>query len=145
KWVMFYGGGLSTLPTRAFPECGVLQLFAGSECRDVVVGNGAVRMRTADEPWGPWTTPQDVVVGGEPAKGPHGHFGPGGALRHPACTVPGCAPHSDTYAYSPEEYGFFYGANIIEQWIRPAGSGVDVIWNASTWDPYRVVLLRTRI
>ena len=21
----------------------------------------------------------------------------------------------------------------------------DVIWNASTWDPYRVILLRTRI
>jgi len=43
------------------------------------------------------------------------------------------------------EYGWFYAANIIEQWTRPAGDGVDIIWNASTWDPYRVILLRTHI
>jgi hypothetical protein len=62
------------------------------------------------------------------------------------------------------DYGWLYGANIIEEWIRSAAAGepaaargdsrrvngaaraaVDVIWNASTWDPYRVILLRTRI
>ena len=45
----------------------------------------------------------------------------------------------------PREYGFLYGVNIIEQWTRPAGNGVDIIWNASSWDPYRVILMRTRI
>ncbi|MGB5131915.1 MAG: hypothetical protein WBO00_04830 [Steroidobacteraceae bacterium] len=145
KWVMFYGGGLSTLPTAVLPHCGVLELFTGSECKDVVVGNGAVRMRTADEPWGPWTPPQDVTTGTDPANGAQGQYGPGGALRHGDCKVPGCAPHSDIFVYHPDEYGFFYAANIIEQWTRPAGHGVDIIWNASTWDPYRVVLLRTRI
>jgi len=145
KWVMFYGGGLTTLPSPALPDCGVLQLFTGSECKDVVVGNGAVRMRTADQPWGPWTPPQDVTAGTDPADGPHGQYGPGGALRHVDCKAPGCAPHSDIFVYHPDEYGFFYAANIIEQWTRPAGKGVDIIWNASTWDPYRVVLLRTRI
>jgi hypothetical protein len=49
------------------------------------------------------------------------------------------------FAYQAGEVGFFYSANIIEEWIRPAGDGVDIIWNASTWDPYRVVLLRTHI
>ena len=49
------------------------------------------------------------------------------------------------FAYSPKEYGFFYSANIIEQWTRPTSEGVDIVWNASTWDPYRVVLLRTHI
>lgn len=145
KWVMFYGGGLINLPTAVLPNCGVLELFTGAECKDVVIGNGAVRMRTADDPWGPWTPPQDVIVGGDPAAGPSGQYGPGGALRHPACTDPACAPHSDMFAYHPEEYGFFYSANIIEQWTRPAGDGVELIWNASTGDPYRVVLLRTRI
>ena len=145
KWVMFYGGGLTKLPTPALPLCGVLQLFSGAECKDVVIGNGAVRMRSADDPWGPWTLPQDVIVGGDPADAPQGQYGPGGALRHPACTEPSCAPHSDMFAYHAEEYGFFYSANIIEEWIRPAGVGVDVVWNASTWDPYRVVLLKTRI
>ena len=144
KWLMFYGGGLSTLPTAVLPNCGVLELFTGSECRNVVVGNGAVRMRSADNPWGPWTLPQDVIVA-DPANGPQGQFGPGGALRHADCKDPRCAPHSEIFVYHPDEYGFFYSANIIEQWTRPAGEGVDIIWNASTWDPYRVILLRTRI
>jgi len=46
---------------------------------------------------------------------------------------------------NPEGYGWFYGANIIKQWIVPAGDGADLVWNASTWDPYRVILLRTHI
>jgi hypothetical protein len=145
KWAMFYGGGLTALPTAALPACGVLQLFVGAECTDVNMGNGAVRMRVADEPWGPWSPPQDVIVGGVPAAGAQGQYGPGGALRHPACTDARCAPHSDMFAYQANEYGFLYGANIIEQWIAPADDGVDILWNASTWDPYRVVLLRTRI
>jgi len=145
KWVMFYGGGIIDVPTPALPNCGVLQLFTGGECKDVVVGNGAVRMRTADNPWGPWSPPQDVIVGGDPKVAGSGQYGPGGMLRHPDCTAEGCAPHTDSPYYKPEEYGFFYAANIIEEWIRPAGAGVDVIWNVSTWDPYRVDLLRTRI
>ncbi len=145
KWIMFYGGGLSTLPTAVLPNCGVLELFTGAECKDVVVGNGAVRMRSADHPWGPWTAPQDVTVGTDPDAGPQGQYGPGGALRHADCKDPRCAPHSNIFVYHANEYGFFYAANIIEQWIRPAGDGADILWNASTWDPYRVVLLRTRI
>jgi hypothetical protein len=145
QWVMFYGGGLSRLPTAALPACGVLQLFTGALCERVDPGNGAVRMRTADRPWGPWSPPADVIAGGDPADGPLGQYGPGGALRHPACAGPACAPHSDTPFYSREEYGFFYSANIIEQWIDDADDAVDLLWNASTWDPYRVVLLRTRI
>ena len=144
KWVMFYGGGLTTLPSEALPDCGVLQLFSGAECKDVKVGNGAVRMRSADHPWGPWTPPQDVVAA-DPAGGAQGQFGPGGSLRHVDCKAAGCAPHSNIFVYHPDEYGFFYSANIIEQWIRPAGDGVDILWNASTWDPYRVVLFRTHV
>lgn len=145
KWVMFYGGGLTRLPTAALKQCGVLELFVGAECVDVDMGNGAVRMRSADAPWGPWSPPQDVIVGGVPAERPTGQYGPGGALRHAACTDPTCAPHSDMFAYHADEYGFFYSANIIEEWIRPVSNGVEILWNASTWDPYRVVLLRTHI
>ena len=150
KWVMFYGGGITVLPSPPFPDCGVLQLFTGSECKDVVVGDGAIRMRTADNPWGPWSPPQDVIAGGDPKVPGSGQYGVGGMLHHPACTGEGCAPHSQTAFYHPDEYGFFYSANIIEQWTHvveggAADGGVDLIWNASTWDPYRVVLLRTRI
>lgn len=145
KWVMFYGGGITILPSPPLPQCGVLQLFTGSECADVVVGNGAIRMRTADNPWGPWSPPQDVIAGGDPAIAGSGQYGVGGMLHHSACTAPGCAPHTQTQFYHPDEYGFFYAANIIEEWTRAVDGGVEVIWNASTWDPYRVVLLRTRI
>lgn len=145
KWIIFYGGGLSILPTKALPHCGVVELFTRTECAAVETGNGAIRMRSADDPWGPWSPPRDVIMGGDPALNGDGQYGIGGMLRHPTCTSSGCAPHSDTPFYSSDEYGFFYSANIIEAWIKPAGSGVNIIWNASTWDPYRVVLLRTRI
>jgi hypothetical protein len=145
KWLMFYGGGISRLAQPALPLCGVLQVFAGRDCTSVVIGNGAVRMRSAAAPWGPWSAPQDVVVGGDPSLAGSGLYGVGGVLHHPDCRLPGCATHSRTPQYAAGEYGFLYSANIIEQWITPAGPGVDVLWNASTWDPYRVVLFRTRI
>lgn len=146
KWVMLYGGGLVDLPTPALPTCGVLELFARNECKDVVMGNGAIRMRTADDPWGPWSPPQDVLVGGDPHESPpEQQFAAGGIMRHPDCTDAGCADSTDWDGVNPREYGFLYGVNIVEQWTRPAGEGVDIIWNLSTWDPYRVVLVRTRI
>lgn len=146
KWVMIYGGGLVSLPTEILPACGVLEYFARDECKDVVKGNGAIHMRSANDPWGPWSPPQDVLVGGDPEKSPPEHqFAPGGILRHPDCVQEGCADSTDWEGVDPREYGFLYGVNIIEQWTRSAGDGVDLIWNVSTWDPYRVVLVRTRV
>lgn len=145
KWIGFYGGGMITRPLEpAFPNCGVLELFTGPECKLVEIGNGAIRMRSADHPWGPWTLSQDLIEAGDLAV-PEGQYGPGGMLYHPKCSGPDCAPHSTRPELVDVEYGWFYAANIIEQWIRPAGNGVDIIWNASTWDPYRVILLRTHI
>lgn len=144
KWIMIYGGGMGRNRREALPLCGILQLFTGSECTAVDTGNGAFRMRHADHPWGPWSPPQDIVIAGDPAQ-PALHYGPGGALHHVHCTQPDCAPHSDTPYYNDDEYGFFYAPNIIEQWTTAVAGGVEIIWNASTWDPYRVVLFRTRI
>lgn len=147
KWVMLYGGGMVTLPTKELPRCGVLELFARAECSDVVAGKGAIHMRTADQPWGPWTPPQDALVGGDPAVSPpEFQYAPGGVLRHPDCKGDACVGHTDFQGINPHEYGFLYAANIISEWTRPApGGGADILWNVSTWDPYRVVLVRTRI
>ena len=145
KWVMFYGGGVSkvAIPQIA-PNCGVLEIFARNECKNVVVGNGAIRMRTADEPWGPWTPSQDVIVGGDADARPvKDEYASGGVLYHPACTGAQCQTPSTRHQQN--DYGWLYGANIIEQWTKSDSQGVDVIWNASTWDPYRVILLKTRI
>ncbi|HEV7716456.1 MAG TPA: hypothetical protein VGO53_12740 [Steroidobacteraceae bacterium] len=180
KWVMFYGGGISEFPIPGLgPTCGVLEIFARRECKDVVVGNGALRMRTADDPWGPWTPPQDLLVGGFADHRPlENQYAPGGVLHHPGCTGANCEAPSAQMRKG--DYGWFYGANIIEEWTRPVrsapigsgadsggtdsggtvglgaagsgaigggaiGSGVEVIWNVSTWNPYRLVLLKTRI
>jgi hypothetical protein len=145
KWVMFYGGGISKFPLpQWFPECGVLQVFARTDCTAVGIGNGAIRMRTADHPWGPWTPPVDLIVGGDADARPlEGEYAPGGVLHHPECTAPSCqapSPHMQK-----GDYGWLYGANIIEEWTTQAGDGVELIWIASTWDPYRVILLRTHI
>lgn len=146
KWVMFYGGSAGTLPSPFLPNCGVLEIFARSACKEVDLEDGAIHMRTADNPWGPWSPPQEVLAGGDPAVPGSGQYGPGGVLHHPACEGETCAPHTKTPAYNENEYGFLYAANIIPEWAYVDAEGeVNLIWNASTWDPYRVVLLKTRI
>ena len=147
KWIMFYGGGIDVTPNKVFGllECGILQVFVQSDCKDVRIGNGAIYMRSADDPWGPWSAPQEVIAGGDPDVAGSGQYGPGGMLYHSTCKGETCAPHTPFPILPENGYGWFYGANIIEPWITVAGDGVDVIWNASTWDPYRVILLRTHI
>ena len=46
----------------------------------------------------------------------------------------------------PADPGKLYAPNIIEQWTeaRPNGEA-DIYWNVSTWNPYQVQLLRTRL
>ena len=92
-------------------------------------------------------TDTDVLVAGDPDKTPPElQYGPGGMLHHPDCKASTCAPHTKWEGVNPREYGFLYGVNIIEQWTRPAaGGGADILWVASSWDPYRVFLVRTRI
>jgi hypothetical protein len=143
---MFYGGGISMVP-REIPgldQCGVAQIFVRTECESVDLGNGALRMRTADQPWGPWTPPQDLIVAGDPESAKPGEqYGPGGVLYHPSCEGKDCQARSVQMA--DNDYGWFYGANIIEEWTTSTDDGVDVYWLASTWAPYRVIMLKTRI
>jgi hypothetical protein len=57
-----------------------------------------------------------------------------------AATVPG--------TQSSNPFGFLYGPNIIEDWSMNRTSpvpGVDIYWTVSTFDPYQVVLMRTRV
>lgn len=147
KWVMFYGGGIDTTPLPAFglTECGLLEIFLPGECTQLKIGKGQVFMRTADHPWGPWSPPQTVIEGGDPKVAGSGQYGPGGALHHPDCREPGCQASVTVPLWTNRGYGWFYGVNIIEPWTVETDGGVEVIWNASTWDPYRAVLLRTRI
>jgi hypothetical protein len=142
KWMMLYGGGGS-------------DVSGGS-------GNaaaGAIRVRFADHPWGPWTPsvahldPGNPTVVGDP-------YGPGGFIFNPACEdqlpavcarsdpsrpidyfVPGCAPVGALV-----DTGILYAPNIIDAYTRSDGAGgLDVFWNVSVWNPYLVALLRTNV
>lgn len=149
KWVTLYGGSVSTnpLPFGAFPTCGVLEFFVGyEECEDADLENGAIYMRTADDPWGPWSPAQEFFSPGDPtASPPTGEYASGGILYHPDCSG-SCVESYDHPNYDPDvEYGVIYAPNIIVPWIEEVGDDVDVIWNMSTWNPYGVVLMRTRI
>lgn len=145
RWVMLYGGGVSKHPIPSIaPTCGVLEVFVRNQCDAVALGNGAVRMRTASVPWGPWSAPTDVFVGGNPDARPVAdQYAAGGVLYHPACAGSRCETRS---THLPkDDYGWLYGANIIEPWTTATPDGVEIVWNASTWDPYRVILLKTSI
>jgi hypothetical protein len=145
QWVMFYGGGINDVPLPPLaPTCGLLEIFARTECKNVVVGNGAIAARFANDPWGPWSPPQDIFVAGDAKRRPlEGEYAPGGVLHHPDCVGDQCQSRSPSLQQG--DYGWLYGANIIEPWTVADSKGVDVIWNASTWNPYRVILLKTRI
>src|SRR5262249_6001889 len=147
KWMLLYGGDAADYslldPANARPN--------GAP--------GSIRMRFADQPWGPWTPPIPHLLQGSPSV-PGDLYGPGGILYHflcqdqgalhcarsdptrpPQVVNPDCAPFAVQF-----DIGFLYGANIIDPWTRPDGvGGVDVHWNVSTWNPYSVFLLRTNV
>ncbi len=147
KWMMLYGGDLADylLPDPAAQRLGPVP--------------GAIRIRWADHPWGPWTAAEPHLGPGDPAV-PGNQWGPGGVLFHDACVDTGtavCAPSDPT---RPPDFflpgcpsfgaafdvGRFYAPSIIDPYTRPAGpNAVDVFWNVSTWNPYAVVLMKTRV
>lgn len=153
KWVMLYGGSLSNNSLPIFATCGITEFFVGAaECAQVARGNHAIRMRTADDPWGPWSTPQDFFVPGNPqANPPTGYYnGTGGAgtpniFYHPNCSGT-CRAHYNHPLYnSAVEFGVPYAPNIVVPWITAVGNNVDVTWLMSTWNPYGVYVMKTRI
>jgi hypothetical protein len=149
KWVMMYGGGNGM--TSAWPW---LSAAAGGD-----LPLGAIAVRFADNPWGPWSPPKTHWAPGSPDE-PGTPLGPGGVLFHPDCVSQNgvlCAesdPVRPAHALNEQcappteerDAGFFYAANIIDAYTQMnTKGGVDLFWNVSTWNPYRVLLMRTSI
>jgi hypothetical protein len=146
-WVMIYGGDLADY------------LLADPPNARPGPSPGALRIRYAEHPWGPWTPPEPLLAPGSPSVAGD-PYGPGGVLFHTACQdqgpavcartdpsrppdafLPGCPGFGSTF-----DIGRFYGANIIDAYTRPDGSGgVDLYWNASTWNPYSVIFVHTNL
>lgn len=146
RWVMFYGGDGPLNPN------GPAAAAIGG------VAPGAIAVRYAEHPWGPWSPPQTLLAPGTPdVEG--SLYGPGGILYHPACVDSATATcaRSDPARYSallngscaPEnpspDYGQLYGAAIIEPYTRRTRDGFDVYWTASTWNPYVTIFVQSSI
>ncbi|HKP64508.1 MAG TPA: hypothetical protein VJV78_47550 [Polyangiales bacterium] len=142
KWIMLYAGG---------PDSGMRESGTPSSPRA-----GAILMRFADQPWGPWSaarvhmSPGDASLSGSAS-------GPGGILYNAACSDrPGrsCARSDQiraldttsgdcTTSRAQRDMGYFYGANVIDAYTRGSAQQLTMYWNVSTWNPYGVTLLAT--
>lgn len=137
KWVMLYAGGLPDIPS----------VYGTPDILD----HGAIQLRLADQPWGPWSDPQplfdpELEIG----------YGPDGILYRADCPSeidPRC-PASDPLRQltrrlifgTPDDYGVMYAPFIIDAFTKSGGAGMaDVYWTLSTWNPYRIFLMKTRI
>jgi hypothetical protein len=120
---------------------------------------GAIMLRFADRPWGPWSPPMPQLVPGTPAIAGDG-YGPGGLLYHPDCKDLGaqkCArsdarrPHQGAIAGCPFsqpelDHGRFSGVNIIDAYTNADDAGgLDLIWNVSLWNPYAVAMFSSHV
>jgi hypothetical protein len=142
SWVMFYGGDFAPA---------VLSVFVGPNF-DLVerAPTGAIHARFARHPWGPWSPPQPVLEAGDPAADPlaaDSQYVSGGILHHSRCVGVDCAPSESSLILLAAPDGFLYGPNIFDAFteVREDGEAVDVYWNVSTWNPYQVMFLRTRL
>jgi hypothetical protein len=69
-----------------------------------------------------------------------------------ASCLGGAAVMAGQTALSGNPIGRLYGANIIEEWTAqvkdtaaPGERAAEIYWNASTWNPYQVVLFKTEL
>lgn len=138
RFVMLYGGDLPWVLNRD-----------GDDLAHAPPTPAAIHVRFAETPWGPWTGPTTVLapadIAGDLVCSPDER--PAGCLPRPSPrTRPLCLEWVDR-----DGRGRLYGANVIDAWTRDASypargtRAADIYWNVSTWHPYRVLLLKTRL
>lgn len=138
RWVMLFGGH--------YPGLAQLLMQGSSEAANQIVADpeGAIKLRVADKPWGPWSQPQTLLraqtTSGAIAALPSA---PKGIVARPDCTAADCPPHEPSFAAS--ELGALYSAHVIEPWTTERDDGVELYWVVSTWNPYQVVLMKTKL
>jgi len=130
RWLMIYGGSVVDLddPNNI---AGLSQPV-----------RRAMYARTAADPWGPWTDAEPVLTQEQVAEDlACGRQQFAGCLPEPSPRIrPGCIEFIE-----PNAGGHLYGANIIDSYTRARGREADVFWVISTWHPYSVVLVKTRV
>ncbi len=95
-----------------------------------------INMRTAKQPWGPWTSPQVIF---DPSKdGGYGHF------MHVKDSNDGLSdPDREGEwggEYGPYQYGYLAIGDTAEK-----KSTTTIYFNMSTWNPYTVLLMKAQL
>jgi len=87
-------------------------------------------------PWGPWSQPQTLFTSGDGL----------GKFIHQAGSNDGLAgPVIGQGMSHPETVqGGIYAPYVVERWTKRAGSELDLYYVMSTWNPYTVVLMKSR-
>lgn len=142
RWLMMYGGDLPS------------SLLGDPFVTHRSVNAGAIVMRLAEHPWGPWSPALVHLPAGSP-NNIGDAYGPGGIMFHASCVdQPGarCA-RSDPYSLDltglcvmrpAPDPGRLYAPAIIDAYTRNnAQGGLDVTWAISTWLPYATYLMQT--
>lgn len=137
KWVMLYGGDIHP---------NLLKGLAPANWPNAVPDpQRAIHIRFATNPWGPWTAPIQAFTPGQPTGSGTGEFASPGMIHWAGCSGSPCVKHETNPLYALTDYGFLYAPSIIDAWTTPQGADADIYWTASTWDPYEVVLLKSRV
>jgi hypothetical protein len=92
-------------------------------------------------PWGPWSSPQilfNEVRDGALGKFIHNpHIKPDDGLAGPVIGI--------SQADAASVQGGSYAPYVVERWTRLQGSELDLYYCLSTWNPYVVVLMKSRL
>lgn len=97
--------------------------------------NRGINFRTADVPWGPWSEPQ-VLFNPRDDNG-YCHF------MHVAWTFQKCDSVHDPGREN--EWGGEYGPYQYEEFATGDDSTTTIYFNMSTWNPYTVVLMKSKL
>jgi Domain of unknown function (DUF4185) len=97
-----------------------------------------VMFQSSRTPWGPWSEPQ-TIFGPADGVGKFIH----NARGNPPDTLVG--PVIGRAVQDPEgTHGGAYAPYVVERWTRVQGSELTIYYVLSTWNPYVVVLMKSR-
>ena len=144
SWVMLYGGR-AQLAIR-----GLIELFVRPVTdRHFYSSDAGVYLRWAKQPWGPWSDAITIFNAVTPGQGgfcESMYFeDPTGKLAF-SCP-PEAQAKNQRLNRSLAGLAGEYGVNILPRYTRGGDQGCDLElhWLMSTWNPYRVVLMSTRL
>ena len=135
-----------------------VMIYSGRLPRIEADNTSGIYLRTAKHPWGPWSNPKliwnPITNGAYDCPGiMYSEFAAGKNCPKTDPYRPNWGP-MDTINQCPNQspnpngdFGVEYGVNILDNFTKPGlqiNSAV-IYWNMSTWNPYRVVLMKTKV